>query len=217
MEITFLGHSSFKIRGKDVTVVTDPFDSKMVGLTFPKSEADIVTVSHQHPDHSASIQIGGEPFVIDSPGEYEIKGCMIFGIPSFHDMVGGEEKGKNIIYAIEVEGVRICHLGDLGHKLSDKQLEELSNIDVLLVPVGGTATIGPEEAASVISQLEPRIVIPMHYQMPGINLEVFGQLKTLAEFLKTIGEEEIVPVPKLVLSRDKLPEERQTIVLEKKG
>lgn len=216
MEISYLGHASFKIRGENATLVIDPFRGEMVGLPFSGVEADIVTVSHEHEDHNAIGSVGGQPFVIAGPGEYEVKGAMIFGISCFHDNSGGSERGKNTVYLIEMDGLRLCHLGDLGHKLSDGQLEELNGVDILFVPVGGSFTLGPKEAASVVSQIEPKIVIPMHYQTKGLNPGVFAKLAPVEAFLKEIGEE-VAPIPKLVISRDKLPEERQIIVLERKG
>jgi L-ascorbate metabolism protein UlaG (beta-lactamase superfamily) len=216
MEITYLGHSSFKIRGKDATLVTDPYNSAMVGLSYPKTEADIVTVSHQHKDHSDATQICGSPFVISGPGEYEVKGVLIFGIATFHDSASGSQRGKNTIFAIEMDGLRLAHLGDLGHKLTAEQLEELNGVDILFVPVGGVYTLNAEEAVAVISQIEPKIVIPMHYRPAGAKSTLAESLDDVSAFLKAIGAEN-APLSKLVVSRDKLPEERQIIILERKG
>lgn len=216
MEIAYLGHSSFKIRPKNVTLVTDPFNSESVGLPFPKVEADIVTVSHNHEDHNQTGQVGGNPFIISGPGEYEVKEVLIFGLASFHDSSRGSARGKNTIYLIEAEGMRLCHLGDLGHKLDAEQLEEINGVDVLFLPVGGVYTLDPAEASAVVSQIEPKIVIPMHFQVKGLNPAVYGKLATAEDFLKEMGEKAEI-LSKLVINREKLPEERQIIILERKG
>lgn len=216
MEVSYLGHSSFKIRGKNATLVTDPYSSEMLGLKFPKVEADMVTISHAHEDHNKKEEVEGSPFVIFAPGEYEVKGVSVFGIASFHDSSAGAERGPNTIYLIEMDGLRICHLGDLGHKLSDSQLEELDGVDILLLPVGGTYTLGPKEASEVISQLEPKIVIPMHYRPPKADQAVLEKLAELSEFTKQMGEK-VQVLPKLQVIQDQLPEEMQIIVLERKN
>src|SRR3989344_2417944 len=141
MDITYLGHSSFKLRGKGSIVVTDPF-GPVVGLPFPKhTTADIVTVSHDHEDHNAADLVEGNPFVVRGPGEYEIKGVGVVGLGVFHDDAGGTKRGKNTIYRIELDGISIVHLGDLGHELSSAQVDSLDGVDILLVPVGGVYTI----------------------------------------------------------------------------
>lgn len=206
VDITYLGHSSFKLRGKTGTVITDPFDSKFVGLDFPKISADIVTVSHHYPDHDNVKAVSGtvrrpEPFIIDASGEYELQDISIFGYPSFHDDKNGTEKGKNTIMVIVIDDIRIAHLGDLGHILSDQQIDNLGIIDVLLIGVGGDSSIGPKLAAGIIQAIEPSIVIPMHY-------------KTVDVFLKEMGKEGIEPVEKLTLVSTSLPEEMEIIVLK---
>lgn len=216
MEITYLGHSSFKIRSKSTTLVTDPFSPSMVGLKFPKIEADIVTVSHQHQDHNYLAGVSGEPFVITEPGEYEVKGISIFGYPSFHDSQSGEKRGKNTIFVIEAEGLRICHLGDLGSTLSPKELEEINGVEVLMVPVGGIYTIGPKEATEVIAQVEPLIVLPMHFKARSVDEKNFGALATIDVFLNNIGVPNPEKLDKLSLTKDKLPQEMKVVVLEKK-
>lgn len=216
MEISYLGHSSFKIRGKTATLVTDPYSPEMTDLKFPKVGSDIVTISHQHEDHNKKELIQGLPFIISGPGEYEVKGVFIFGISSFHDSSEGSERGPNTIYLIEIEGLRICHLGDLGHKLSDLKLQELNGVDILFIPVGGIFTIGPRQASEVIAQLEPKIVIPMHYNFPGLNMAVFGKMSSLEDFLREMGEKGQY-LPKLQITRDRLPEEMQIIILERKN
>ena len=207
MEITYLGHSCFKLKGKAATVVTDPF--------LAKCEADIVTVSHSHADHNQLSKVSGSPFVIDGGGEYEVKGISVIGVASWHDDKEGAQRGPNTIYVIEIDGLRVCHLGDLGHKLSDTQLEEIGSVDVVLVPVGGEYTIDAKQAGEVVKQLDPWITIPMHYQQPGLDKAAFGKLAGVDAFLTEMGKD-VTPVSKLVLTRDKLPQELQVVVLERK-
>lgn len=215
MEITFLGHSSFKIKGKTTSVITDPFDPNMVGLKFPKSEADIVTVSHQHNDHNNVEIIGGVKKVVDGPGEYEIGGISIIGTASYHDASKGAERGGNTIYSIEVEGVRITHLGDLGHTLTEEKIKEIGPADILMIPVGGEFTIGPSEAVEVVHAINPTIILPMHYQMPGLKEETFSKLAPIDTFLSEIGIK-VEKLPKLVVKGESLVVEDQKVVLLEK-
>jgi len=213
MLITWIGHSCFKIQDKTgpggVTVVTDPFDKK-IGLNPPSFEADIVTISHDHYDHNNIKVLRGKPFVISSAGEYDIQGVSIQGTESFHDEKSGSERGLNIIYRIEVDDISIAHLGDLGHVLDNKQLDVLAGTDILLIPVGGKYTIDAKKAAEVVSQIEPRIVIPMHYKVPGLTVDIDG----VDKFIKEIGlkptEEE-----KLKISKKDLPQEDMELVVLK--
>lgn len=214
MEITYLGHASFKIRSKNVTVITDPFNPEMVGLKFPKVEADIVTISHSHPDHNFPSEVGGTPVIISGPGEYEVKGVKIIGVATFHDNSSGSERGKNTVYRIYIDGVSIVHCGDLGHKFDDAQLEMLDGANILMIPVGGFYTIDGEEAAQIVSQVDPNIIIPMHYNRPGITQELSSKLVGVDIFLKEMGKMGLVPQPKLIVTRDKLPVEPMVVVLE---
>jgi len=209
MEITWLGHACFRLKGKDATVLTDPYD-KSVGYQLGRPTADIVTVSHHHFDHDAVSAVGGNPRVIDGPGEYEIKGVMIVGIQTFHDAEGGKKRGKNTVYLIEMDDIVICHLGDLGHVLSAEQVEAMSNVDVLLIPVGGNYTINAAQAAEVISLIEPRIVIPMHYKTDVVKLEI----DPVEKFAREMGIKSLQPQPKLMITKSTLPSEQQIIVLE---
>lgn len=193
MEITCLGHASFKLRGKTATVVTDPFDPAMVGLKYPSVEADIVTISHGHEDHNRADLVKGAKKVISGPGEYEVLGVSILGFSSWHDAQEGTLRGKNTLYVYEFEDLRLCHLGDLGHTLSDEAISQIGGLDVLLIPVGGEYTLGPKEAASLVSKVEPYLVIPMHYQVPGLNPQVFSKLFPVESFLSESG----LPVEKM--------------------
>jgi L-ascorbate metabolism protein UlaG (beta-lactamase superfamily) len=216
MTITYHGHSTFRLRGKKGTVITDPYDD-YVGFSLGNLSADMVTVSHQHPDHNAAARINAttrrkNPFIVTHAGEYEVEGISIFGVESYHDSVQGAERGDNIIFTTYMDGIRVCHLGDLGHELSTEQVERVGNVDVLLVPVGGVYTIGPTQAVKIIRSLEPSYVIPMHYKAPQHREEVFGELKTLEDFLREYGSD-ATPVEKLEVERGRLPEETELVVL----
>src|SRR4029079_305078 len=187
MDIIYLGHSSFKLKGKSASVITDLFDPAMVGLKYAPQEADIVTISHHHPDHDKGDLVKNVQRVIDGPGEYEIAGISIIGIPSFHDDKKGEERGKNTIFVFEIDDLRVAHLGDLGHKLSSDAIEEMGAIDILLIPVGGKYTINSETAVEVVRSIEPSLIIPMHYLMDGMNPEVFTGLEKAEEFVNAMG------------------------------
>lgn len=219
MEIVSLGHSSFRIKSKDMTIVTDPFDPQMVGLKYPNQKADIVTVSHQHPDHNNTNAITGSVsrekgvFVIDQPGEYEIGGVEIRAIPTFHDEKAGGERGSNLVMIMRVDDIFVVHLGDIGHTLTDKKIEDIGVVDVLLVPVGGTFTADPKMASNLVSQLEPSITIPMHYKVEGMKGQ-FDQLLSVEGFLKEMGNEEAPREKKLKINKTDLPENMQVIVLE---
>ncbi|MCL4338184.1 MBL fold metallo-hydrolase [Patescibacteria group bacterium] len=214
MEITYLGHSSFKLRGRSAVVVTDPYNPEKTGMKFPKVAADIVTISHGHADHSWGEGVEGDPLIISGPGEYESKGIKIFGLSTYHDQSKGSERGLNTIYRIEIDGIYIVHLGDLGHKLDDKTLDALDGVNVLLIPVGGYYTISADIASEVVSQVEPDIVIPMHYRTESHKAESFAKVATLDVFLKQMGKENLAPVPKLLVTKDKLPSEMTVVVME---
>ncbi len=211
MIITWQGHSCFKIQDKvgpdGVTLVTDPFN-KETGLKVPNFEADIVTVSHDHKDHNNVDALRGKPFVISCAGEYDFKGVLIEGIDSFHDDKKGEDRGGNIMYRIEIDDISVAHLGDLGDALDNAQIEKLIGTDVLLIPVGGTYTIDAKKAVEVISQIEPRIVIPMHYKTKDIKYD----LDPIDKFIKEIG---LTPTyeEKLKISKKDLPQEDMELVI----
>ena len=218
MIIKYLGHSSFKIESKasngSVIIVTDPFDSSFTGLSWEPLEANIVTVSHSHGDHNYVSGVGGDYFLVDSPGEYEVEGIHIYGVDSFHDKSAGKERGKNTIFLIEtLEKIRVTHLGDLGTTLSSEQIDELSDTDILMVPVGGVYTINSKEAMEVVDQLEPRIVIPMHFRTDK-HLDAFKDLATLEDFISESGLDAQFLNKLSLKSRQDLPEETQLIVLK---
>ena len=216
MDIIYLGHSSYKLKGRSGVVITDPFDPIMVGLKYPRNEADIVTISHNHDDHNKSDLILGKKMVITTAGEYEIMGISIVGLEVDHDASGGKERGKNIIYIFEIDGIRIAHLGDLGHKLTDKTIEQAGDIDVLMVPVGGEYTIGPKEAVDVVKEFSPPYIIPMHYKVAGMNEKVFGKFAGVDEFIKESGYD-VEKLDKLNIKKELINYETSKIViLEKK-
>jgi len=216
MNIIWHGQSFFEISTKDIKnkelkIAIDPFD-KNLGLKIPKIEAQILLITHNHSDHSNKKAINGNPFLIEEPGEYEVKGVHIKGIQGFHDDSQGKERGKVVFYVVEIENMKICHLSDIGQKeLTPEQVEEIGNIDILMIPVGGTYTIDAKQASNIISQIEPKIVIPMHYQIPKLNLK----LDSLEQFLKEIGSQKIDPQKKLKIKVSDIPKETmQTIVFE---
>lgn len=221
MTLTWLGHSCFRLEGKDTSLLIDPF-SKEIGLRAPRIKDQIVLVTHEHYDHSNIEGAGPSPtfgtkvgldkpetLIIRSPGEYEVRGIYIHGISSFHDNALGVERGPNTIYWIKFDDINICHLGDLGQeKLDGKQLDLLGDVDILLIPVGGKYTIGAKEAVQIVSQIEPKIIIPMHYKIPDLKIDI----ETADKFLKEIG---LMPekMDKLKVSQKTLPQEEMKLIL----
>lgn len=206
-DIQYLGHACFRLRGRDGIIVCDPY-SRSIGLDLGRPTAHIVTVSHNHEDHNyvAGVKPMRERlFVIDGPGEYEVSGVLISGVRTYHDKARGAERGFNTVYVIHLDDVVFCHLGDLGHELSQAQIEEIGNVDVLFVPVGGGETIGPAEAINVISQIEPRVVVPMHYASSQLSFEY--DLAQLEKFTHELGMKEVIPEEKLSLTAASLPPE----------
>lgn len=210
MIITWCGHSCFKIQNKlndGVTLTTDPFDKK-IGLKPPAFESDIVTVSHDHYDHNNVKALRGKPYIIKTAGEYDVKGVAIHGISSYHDNDTGKERGINIMYKIIMDDITMAHLGDLGHELDEKQLEILTGIDILFVPVGGKYTLDAKKAVAVVNQIEPRIVIPMHYNVPGLKIDLDG----VEKFVKGLGIKPTKEV-KLKINKKDLPQEDMELVI----
>jgi L-ascorbate metabolism protein UlaG (beta-lactamase superfamily) len=208
-KVTWAGQSCFQIvstNGKDnsTTVVIDPFEED-IGLKMPRFEADIILVTHQHKDHNNIKAIKGEPFLVETPGEYEIKGVFIRGISSFHDDTKGKERGPNTIYTIETEDMKFCHMGDFGQKeLTDEQLEAIGSIDILMIPVGGTYTIDASQASRIIGQIEPKLIVPMHYALPKLTVE----LDAIDAFLKAMGKNSAEKQEKLIVKASSLPKEQ---------
>ena len=192
-------------------MVVDPYDPKITGLPLKKGiSADVLLITHDHQDHNFVAGVSGNPYVISGPGEYEVKEVKVIGVKSFHDEKEGAERGRNTVYSFVVGGVSFCHLGDLGTALTDAQVEEIGKVDVLFVPVGGTYTLDPKKAAEVATQLEPLIVIPMHYKTPGKNED----LHDVSDFVREFGKPQKTETT-LKVSKDSLPMELEVVVLEK--
>ncbi|HYU64675.1 MAG TPA: MBL fold metallo-hydrolase [Candidatus Paceibacterota bacterium] len=208
MTITWFGQSCFRIEAKEGSILIDPF-SKEIGLRPPKIKDDIVLVTHQHYDHNSVTDANPEAFIIDNPGEYERKNIQIQGLLTYHDKSQGAERGLNTVYVIKAEDMAVCHLGDLGQeKLTDAQVEAIGDIDILLVPVGGTFTIDAKEAVEVINQIEPKVIIPMHYKIPELKIDLGGPEK----FVKEIG---LTPekTDKFKITKKLLPAEEMKLIV----
>ncbi len=208
MEIKWLGHSCFSIKEKGKTIITDPYGPEL-GYSPLKQSADIVTVSHFHPGHSFVEGIDNDPRQIITPGEYEMGGFFITGVSTFHDNENGEVRGKNTVFLLELGNVLVCHLGDLGHRLTPQLLEEIGPVDVLFLPVGEGSTFSVNLAVETVRAMEPRIVIPMHYKTEALNRE----LETVDAFLKKMGTKEIEAKPSISLSQSSLPSNTEVIIL----
>jgi L-ascorbate metabolism protein UlaG (beta-lactamase superfamily) len=223
MEISWLGHSCFMLRGKNVTLITDPYSpqpehpqGEMQKVREGKINAPIVTISHNHPGHNFVEGIrgnNGNLRVVRGPGEYEISDVLITGVPSYHDAKRGAERGRNTIYIIHMDDLVICHLGDLGHILQEEQLEEVADADILLIPISGSNTLSAAQAAEVISQVEPHVVIPMHYRPSTGTGEGPDPLD---KFCREMGIEAVNVQPKLTILRSSLPVETQVVILSQR-
>jgi L-ascorbate metabolism protein UlaG (beta-lactamase superfamily) len=206
MNLSWFGHSYFLLefnkKGQEsVKVVIDPF-SQEIGLKPASLSADLLLISHNHYDHNNTAVIKGSPFVVNEPGEYELKDVFVKAISSFHDNKEGKERGSNLIFSIFSENLRLCHLGDLGQsRLNEEQLEALGTVDILMIPVGGFYTLEPKDAKEVINQLEPKIIIPMHYALPGLKIK----LGSIDDFLKIINQPKPEPLKKLKIQDKDLP------------
>jgi L-ascorbate metabolism protein UlaG (beta-lactamase superfamily) len=220
MDISYFGHSCFRIRGRDTTVVTDPFSPKY-GFPMGKPQAGIVTISTKDsPDsayHTFVDGVGGEPYLIEGPGEYEVANVLIYGVRT-HSRLGSDGGSTgyrlNTAYVIDMDDIRVCHLGELMDVLTAEQVEAIGSVNVLIIPVGGGGTLGGKRAVEVASQLEPNIVIPMHYRIEGTRSE---SLEPVDRFINEMGAKSITPVPKLsVGAKSSMPIDLQVSVLESK-
>ena len=210
MEIVWHGHSYYRLKGREGIVVTDPTPQKGSGSSS-RTPADVCTISHAHPGHSQVSTVAGTPKILDGPGEYEVKGIVITGIPTFHDAERGKKRGKNTAFLIELDDLVVCHLGDLGHIPTTEQVDQIgNNVDVLLIPVGGDGTIDAAQAVEVISLIDPRVVIPMHYRVDDLDTN----LDPVDKFLREMGVAQAEPQPRAVISKNSLPDATQVMVLQ---
>lgn len=207
MKIQWLGQASFHIvTSEGLAIRTDPYDASL-GFELSPLPADVVTVSHDHFDHAAVDTVPGEPVVVRGPGEHTVKGITFRGVASYHDDSRGLERGANTIFVFTADGVTVCHLGDLGHLLSEEQLRAIGPVDVLMVPVGGTYTLDAAGADAVVGQLRPLITVPMHYRVNGLSLPIAG----LGGFLK--GKSNVHTHASLEVTGENLPSEPEVVVL----
>lgn len=212
MEITWYGLSCFRLRERGVTAVCDPFDKKVTGIALPRLRADIVTISHDSPGHNHIKTITGEPKILTGPGDYEVKNVLITGLTTFYK--NGEHPDRNVAFFFDFDGFMVGHLGDLGEIPQQRQVEELGEVDILLVPVSGRQTLDPSRMTEVISLLEPKIVIPMHYRHAGLDPKLAETLEPVDRFLKELGVGEPEMTSVLKITKSGLPEETQVVMLE---
>lgn len=211
-EFKWFGHNCFRIRAREATVLTDPLD-RSTGYALPKQTADVVTISHEHPSHANLDAVKPDFTIVRGPGEYETHDVFVTGIRTFRDDARGAERGYNTVYLIELENMVVCHLGDLGHALTEEQAEAMANVDVLLVPAGGGTVLEPAKAAEIVGQLEPKLVIPMQYATPRGDKGLAG----LETFCKELGREVPAPEDKLVVRHSDLSEPFRLVALNPDG
>ncbi|MDP2210503.1 MAG: MBL fold metallo-hydrolase [Candidatus Aquicultor sp.] len=209
VKISWLGHASFKIEtSAGMVIVTDPYSEK-TGYVLPYVEADIVTISHHHYDHDNVGAVGGSPQVVEAGGKIVIGSTTIEGIDSFHDEVSGDKRGRNIIFKFYVDGLVIAHMGDYGQSMTREQRDALGDVDVLLIPVGGTFTIDHAQAAEIVRELKPKIAVPMHYKTELSTINI-GPVGPFLESMTVVREQGVT----IELSADELPAETEVWVME---
>ena len=210
MEIVWFGHACCSLENGNTTIITDPFDSSL-GLRLPSLEADIVTISHNSPRHNAVDVVSGSFRVVDRPGEYEIRDIFIQGEALFPAQAKGDAaiQTRNIVFVYHIEDITVCHLGDIAHVPTQGQMESLDNVDVLLIPVGGGRSLNAAQAAEVVSLIQPAIIVPIHYSLPGITIS----LDPLEKFVQEMGQSQIEAQSKLRIRQTSLPPETQIVVL----
>ena len=212
MRIKWLGHACFLITTQgDLKIITDPY-SAGAGIRYGevKEAADIVTVSHGHGDHNNTSAVTGNSEIISTTGAHEVKGIAIKGIATHHDQSAGNERGSNIIYCFSMDGVVLCHLGDLGHALKEPQIAEIGNVDILLVPVGGFFTIDAQVASEICEELKPRVIIPMHYKTAKLDYPIAG----VDDFISGKQNVKRINASEVLYTKDQLPSETAIVVLE---
>ena len=212
MDMTWLGHACFRMRGREGIVLTDPPDPKS-GHAIPRTEAGLVTMSHDHEAHASLRSVAGEPVVLRGPGEYEVHDVRVIGIASFHDDEQGAQRGRNTVFAIRLDDLVICHLGDLGHALPAADLEKLGDVDIALVPISGPdINLSAARAAEIVHQLEPKVVVPMSFDLDDTKKD-----SPYMRLLHELGVKELVPVPKLSVARSTLPANLQVVALDSRA
>jgi L-ascorbate metabolism protein UlaG (beta-lactamase superfamily) len=216
MEITYFGLNAIRIRGRDASILIDPYEPKL-GLAPVRLTVPIVAFTHDDPTHFSLQGLGTDYHLVQGAGEYEIKGIAIHGIQTFHDAEKGKKRGKNTVYVVEVDEMRVCHLGHLGHALDEGQLDAVgSKIDVLCVPVGGGTHLSSAQATEVVSEIEPKLVVPISYRLPGLTL-LAQDLEPVDKFAKEMGATDLTSQPKLQLSASPANEETKLVLLEARG
>ena len=208
MDIAWLGHSCFRLRSDDAVVLTDPFPAAL-GLKPGNQPATVVTISNHHPNHCNWREVPGEPRVFEAPGEYECSGVAVRGVMT-PLTPGTPREQRNVAYTIEIDGVHICHLGDIAEPLTPRLVDELSPADVLLVPAGAGCTLDLDKAAQTVQDLDPRIVVPMHYATDGVSAQ---GLSPVDAFLRLLGGQEVQPQNRLSVTTNNLPADRRLTVL----
>ena len=216
MEITYFGLNAVRLRGREATVMIDPYEPKL-GLSPVRLNVQIVIFTHEDPTHFSLQGLSGEPHIVSGAGEFEIKGVAMTGTQTYHDAKKGAERGKNFAYTVELDDLRVVHLGHLGHGLSEEQLDGIgSKIDVLFVPIGGGSHINSAQATEIVNQIEPKLVIPISYKLPGLTL-LAQDLEGIDKFAKEMGATDLTPQPKLQISSTPSVEETKLVILEPRG
>lgn len=216
MEITYFGLNSVRLRGREAAILIDPYDPKL-GLAPVRLNVQVVALSHEDPTHFSMQGLGSDYHLVTGAGEFEIRGIALHGIQTYHDQKKGAERGKNTVYVIEIDDLRVCHLGHLGHALDESQLDAIgSKVDVLFVPVGDGSHISSAEATEIVNQIEPKLVVPISYKVPGLTL-LAQNLEGVEKFAKEMGATDLTAQPKLQLTSSPTTEEPKLVILEPRG
>src|SRR5438309_8580539 len=216
MEITYFGLNAVRLRGREATVMIDPYEHKL-GLYPVRLNVQVVIFTHEDPTHFSLQGLAGDPHIVTGAGEFEIRAVAMTGTQTYHDAKKGAERGKNFVYTVEIDDLRICHLGHLGHALSEDQLDAIgSQLDVLFVPIGGGSHINSAQATEIVNQIEPKLVVPISYKLPGLTL-LAQNLECVEEFAKEMGATDLPPQAKLQLTTSASVEETKLVILEPRG
>ena len=212
VDLTWLGHACFRLRGREGVVLTDPPDPKS-GHAIPRTDAHLVTMSHGHPGHGSLRSVAGEPVVLSGPGEYEVREILVTGVATWHDEEKGASRGRNTVFTIRLDELAICHLGDLGHSLPSGDLERIGDVDIVLVPISGhEVNLGAATAAEIVHQLAPKVVVPMSYDPDAKKKDA-----PFERLLHELGVKDLTPVPKLSVTRSSLPDNIQVVALDSRA